>query len=56
MTLGSSCQGYIHAVAGKVLKNQKGILVWALLSYGFILCKGPTTKKIKDFKTIKNLE
>ena len=38
------CEDQI-TVAGKVLKNQKGILVWALPFYGFVLCRGPTKKK-----------
>ena len=38
----------IIAVAGNVLRKQKGILVWAWPFYGFVLCRGPTKKKTRD--------
>ena len=43
----SSCFSENFAVAGKVLRKQKGILVLTWHFYGLVLCMGPTKRKKK---------
>ena len=38
---------YYYAVAGTVLRKQKGILVWVWPFYGFVLCRGPRKKSFQ---------